>query len=52
MRPGGALVVEAGRGQISDIEGLMTTAGLTVDRPPKPDLAGIPRAVSGQKMPR
>jgi release factor glutamine methyltransferase len=52
MRPGGALVVEAGRGQISDIEGLMTAAGLTVDRPPKPDLAGIPRAVSGQKMPR
>jgi release factor glutamine methyltransferase len=52
MRPDGALVVEAGRGQSSDIDSLMTAAGLTVDRPPKPDLAGIPRAVSGRKMPR
>ena len=50
MRPGGALVVEAGRGQSSDIESLMTAAGLTVDCPPKPDLAGVPRAVSGRKL--
>ena len=50
MRPGGALVVEAGHGQSSDIESLMTAAGLTVDCPPKPDLAGVPRAVSGRKL--
>ena len=50
MRPGGALVVEAGRRQSSDIESLMTAAGLTVDCPPKPDLAGVPRAVSGRKL--
>jgi release factor glutamine methyltransferase len=48
----GALVVEAGRGQSSDIEALMTATGLTVDRPPKSDLAGVPRAVSGRKLPR
>ena len=50
IRPGGALVVEAGHGQSSDIESLMTAAGLTVDCPPKPDLAGVPRAVSGRKL--
>ena len=50
MRPGGALVVEAGHGQSSDIESLMTAAGLTVDCPPKPDLASVPRAVSGRKL--
>lgn len=48
---GGALIVEAGRGQARDIEALMTAAGLTVDRPPRADLAGIPRAVSARKMP-
>ncbi|WP_162137434.1 peptide chain release factor N(5)-glutamine methyltransferase [Bradyrhizobium sp. YR681] len=48
--PGGALIVEAGQGQASDIESLMTAAALTVDRPPKADLAGIPRAVSARKM--
>jgi release factor glutamine methyltransferase len=49
--PGGALIVEAGQGQAADIETLMTAAALTVERPAKADLAGIPRAVSAQKMP-
>jgi release factor glutamine methyltransferase len=48
--PGGALIVEAGQGQAADIETLMTAAALSVDRPPRADLAGIPRAVSARKM--
>jgi release factor glutamine methyltransferase len=48
----GALVVEVGPGQSGDIEGLMTAAGLTLQGPPKADLAGIRRAVAGRKMPR
>ncbi|MGY4300105.1 release factor glutamine methyltransferase [Bradyrhizobium sp. i1.4.4] len=51
LAPGGALIVEAGQGQARDIETLMTAAALSVDRPPKADLAGIPRAVSARKMP-
>lgn len=47
----GALVVEAGHGQSSDIQKLMTAAGLTLERPPKADLAGIRRAVAGRKLP-
>jgi release factor glutamine methyltransferase len=51
LAPGGALVVEAGHGQSGDIQGLMTAAGLTCERSPKADLAGIRRAVAGRKMP-
>ncbi|MBR0968005.1 peptide chain release factor N(5)-glutamine methyltransferase [Bradyrhizobium diazoefficiens] len=51
LAPGGTLIVEAGQGQTRDIEALMTAAGLTADRPPRADLAGIPRAVSARKMP-
>jgi release factor glutamine methyltransferase len=51
LLPGGALVVEAGRGQSGPIEGLMTAAGLTHERPAKADLAGIRRAVAGRKAP-
>ena len=51
LAPGGVLIVEAGRGQARNIETLMAAAGLTVDRPAKADLAGIPRAVSARKMP-
>ncbi|WIW46900.1 peptide chain release factor N(5)-glutamine methyltransferase [Bradyrhizobium sp. 62B] len=51
LAPGGALIVEAGQGQARNIETLMAAAGLTLDRPPKADLAGIPRAVSARKMP-
>jgi release factor glutamine methyltransferase len=52
LAPGGALVVEGGQGQAPQIEALMTAANLTVHYPTKPDLAGIPRAISGLKMPR
>jgi release factor glutamine methyltransferase len=52
LAPGGALVVEGGQGQAPQIEALMTAANLTVHHPPKADLAGIPRAISGLKMPR
>jgi len=48
----GTLVVEAGLGQSGQIEGLMTAAGLTLVRPPKADLGGVPRAVAGWKAPR
>jgi release factor glutamine methyltransferase len=51
LRRGGGLIVEAGQGQSGDIEALMTAAGLTIDRPPKNDLAGIARAVSARKLP-
>jgi release factor glutamine methyltransferase len=51
LQAGGALVVEAGRGRSGDVETLMTAAGLTVEHPPKTDLAGILRAVSGRKVP-
>jgi release factor glutamine methyltransferase len=51
LGPGAALVVEAGHDQSGEIQGLMTAAGLTLDRPPKADLAGIRRAVAGRKMP-
>lgn len=48
--PGGALIVEAGQGQANDIATLMGAAALKLERPPKADLAGIPRAVSARKM--
>nr|WP_249782744.1 MULTISPECIES: peptide chain release factor N(5)-glutamine methyltransferase [unclassified Bradyrhizobium] len=51
LAPGGALVVEAGQGQAQNIETLMRAAVLSLDRSPKADLAGIPRAVSARKMP-
>ena len=52
LAPDAALIVEAGEGQIGQIEGIMTTAGLTPASVPKADLAGIQRAVAGRKMPR
>lgn len=52
LAPGAALVVEAGEGQSGPINGLMTLAGLAPAGAPKADLAGIPRAVAGRKMPR
>ena len=51
LAPGGALVVEAGRGQSGDIVGLMAAAGLTIKGSAKADLAGIHRAVAGLKLP-
>jgi release factor glutamine methyltransferase len=50
--PGGTLVMEVGRGQSSDVQGLLTEAGLTPAGPPKSDLAGIRRAVTGRFLPR
>jgi release factor glutamine methyltransferase len=52
LTPGGAVVVEVGHGQSGDVHGLMTAAGLTAAGPPKSDLAGIPRAVTGRLLPR
>ena len=51
LAPGGTLIVEAGYGQSGPIAELMVSCGLTPDLPPKADLAGIPRAVSGRKLP-
>ena len=52
LAPAAALVVEAGEGQSGQIEALMITAGLMPASAPKADLADIPRAVAGRKMPR
>jgi release factor glutamine methyltransferase len=52
LAPGGALVVEVGHDQSNDVQGLMAAAGLTSAGPPKPDLAGIRRAVTGRFLPR
>ena len=52
LAPGGALVMEVGHGQSGDVQGLMTAAGLAPAGPPKPDLAGIRRAVTGRFLPR
>jgi release factor glutamine methyltransferase len=52
LAPGGTLIVEAGRGQSGPIADLMSASGLTSERSPKADLAGIPRAVAGRKPPR
>ncbi|KIZ47376.1 MULTISPECIES: peptide chain release factor N(5)-glutamine methyltransferase [Rhodopseudomonas] len=49
LSPGGALVVEIGQGQGQDVGALMAAAGLTVVEPPRPDLSGIFRAVTGWK---
>jgi release factor glutamine methyltransferase len=52
LAPGGALVLEVGHGQSGDVQGLLTAAGVTPAGPPKPDLAGIRRAVTGRFLPR
>jgi release factor glutamine methyltransferase len=52
LAPGGALVVEVGHGQSGDVQGLIAAAGLTPTGPPKSDLAGIRRAVTGRLLPR
>ena len=51
LAPGGVLVVEAGDGQTGAIGELITAAGLMQERPAKPDLAGVLRAVAGRKLP-
>jgi release factor glutamine methyltransferase len=52
LAPGGALVLEVGHGQSGDVQELLTAAGLTPAGPPKSDLAGIRRAVTGRFLPR
>jgi release factor glutamine methyltransferase len=52
LAPRGVLIVEAGSGQSGRILELMSASGLTSKRPPKADLAGVPRAVAGLKSPR
>jgi release factor glutamine methyltransferase len=52
LAPGGALVVEVGQDQSGDVQGLLTAAGVTPAGPPKSDLAGIRRAVTGRFLPR
>jgi release factor glutamine methyltransferase len=48
---GGSVVLEVGHDQSGDVEGLLTMAGLSLEGEPKADLAGIPRAVVGRKLP-
>jgi release factor glutamine methyltransferase len=52
LAPGGVLVMEVGHGQSGDVQGLLTAAGLAPAGPPKSDLAGIGRAVTGRFLPR
>jgi release factor glutamine methyltransferase len=52
LAPGGTIVVEAGSGQSGAITELMSASGLTSEKPPKADLAGVLRAVSGRRPPR
>jgi release factor glutamine methyltransferase len=52
LAPSGVLAVEVGQGQSADVERLMVTEGLTLERPPKADLSGIQRAVAGRRLPR
>ena len=51
LAPGGAVVMEVGYGQSEHVEDLMAWAGLRLEKPPKPDMAGIRRAVAGRKLP-
>jgi release factor glutamine methyltransferase len=51
LASGGALVVEVGYGQSEHVESLMTSAGLKLEKTARVDLAGIPRAVAGRKLP-
>jgi len=49
--PGGSLVLEVGHDQSDDVEAFLTRTGLELPGPPRLDLAGIRRAVTGRKMP-
>jgi release factor glutamine methyltransferase len=51
LAPGGILVVEVGHDQSDDVAGLMAAAGLSLQGPPKADLGGIRRAVTGRRPP-
>lgn len=49
LAPGGALVVEIGRGQSAAVGAIMGAAGLALPSPPRADLGGVPRVVIGRK---
>jgi release factor glutamine methyltransferase len=51
LAPGGGLALEVGHDQGDDVEQLMAAAGLKLRGPARTDLAGIPRAVAGRKLP-
>jgi len=48
FRPGGALVVELGAGQAETVAALFSAAGLAPS-PPRPDVGGVPRALTATK---
>jgi release factor glutamine methyltransferase len=48
LKPDGHLVVELGVGQAAAVIGLFTQAGLAC-APPRPDLAGVPRALAARR---
>jgi release factor glutamine methyltransferase len=52
LAPGGVLVMEVGHGQSGDVQKLLAAAGAIPAGPPKSDLAGIRRAVTGRFLPR
>lgn len=51
VRPGGLLVVEVGAGQAGPVTAILEKAGLASAASPRPDLAGIARAVTFQRKP-
>lgn len=51
LAPGGRLIVELGAGQEPAVRALFTKAGMNVG-PARPDLAGIPRALSASFAPQ
>lgn len=49
LAPSGALIVEVGHDQAAGVSAIMEATGLTVAGPPKADLGGIYRVVTGRK---
>lgn len=49
LGPGGGLIVEVGYDQSGQVSHMMQAAGLTLPHPPRADLGGILRVVTGQK---
>jgi release factor glutamine methyltransferase len=52
LAPDGTLVVELGAGQAAAVVGLLAGAGLSTETPVRPDLAGIPRAMTARLGPK
>lgn len=49
--PSGRMVVEIGAGQAGAVAAIMEKKGLASDAPPRPDLAGIARALTFRRIP-